>query len=130
MNLQIWVNLFGENMARISPALLIHPRTLNRRPQIVKYSGTLYTHEKSQIIDLVLNVKEGWKALPDAFQSTTSTICKFGISACDLNCLNCDTNGRDKCDSGQCKARYAFDSTTKTCLRELCLLLYHVLLLK
>lgn len=37
------------------------------------------------------------------------------IVACGANCKSCPTNGKDKCDDGQCDAKYAYDSSAKTC---------------
>ena len=37
------------------------------------------------------------------------------IVACDANCKSCATNGKGKCDDGQCDAKYALDATAKTC---------------
>ncbi|CAD5111530.1 DgyrCDS833 [Dimorphilus gyrociliatus] len=34
---------------------------------------------------------------------------------CDSNCKSCPTNGKDKCDSGQCNSGYIYDSTDQKC---------------
>ena len=40
---------------------------------------------------------------------------RFEIAACDSNCVSCNTNGPNKCDPGNCKAKYVYESTSMTC---------------
>ncbi|CAD5111533.1 DgyrCDS836 [Dimorphilus gyrociliatus] len=66
-----------------------------------------------------------------AYETATSDtlipkICKTGYKLntaispvacekCDPNCKSCETNGKDKCDSGQCNSGYFFDSSDQKC---------------
>ena len=42
--------------------------------------------------------------------------CDYSPTGCDLNCQTCDTNGANKCDSGECNSAYAYSSDTQTCV--------------
>jgi len=46
--------------------------------------------------------------------SATPNVCE----KCDPNCKKCETNGKDKCDSGQCNSGYFYDSTDQKCYQD------------
>ncbi|CAD5126277.1 DgyrCDS14434 [Dimorphilus gyrociliatus] len=46
-----------------------------------------------------------------------SAISPATCEKCDPNCKSCETNGKDKCDSGQCNSGYFLDSSNQKCYK-------------
>jgi hypothetical protein len=42
--------------------------------------------------------------------------CSFVVTACDPNCIQCNTAGPSKCDVNMCKIGYGYSATTQTCV--------------